>query len=77
MDKTDHEHKKYVSQCEEGCGCDLLFINCHGCDLFEPVEGWVGCNVDWVFWTLGDEPMDEQYIKDKAQDIRNHYDAIR
>lgn len=73
MEGADHDHRKYVSQCEEGCECNLLFIRCYDCDLWETVDGWNGCNVDWTYWVLSESDEDTQHIKAKAKEIQDSY----
>lgn len=53
----EHEHQFRVSQCEEGCGCDYLFVSCEdpNCEIQMYIaEGWDNCNVDWEYWVHED-----------------------
>ncbi len=63
--KDPRGHHKVVSQCVDGCGCNLLFIECYRCDLFESVDGWPGCNVDWAYYAK-EEP---DRLLDKVKDL--------
>jgi len=74
VDTADPEckhSKKYVSQCEEGCGCNYVFLQCEDCDLHEMILGWDGCNVSWEFWV----EEDVEHLIKTARSIRNRYDT--
>lgn len=47
----NHEHRYTASQCDEGCGCDYIHLQCldEDCTFYAMADGWAGCNTDHEF----------------------------
>ena len=51
LNGKDHEHQYSAFQCEAGCECNYIHLQCldDECSFYSMAEGWNDCNVDHEF----------------------------
>jgi hypothetical protein len=88
-EEKDCDHEFEVSQCDEGCGCDVLYISCKHCDFFQPAVGWSGCNktitspdyskitsniADWLYQN---DKLEDYALRDELKADKDFQDFIK
>ena len=67
----NHEHQYTAFQCEEGCGCDYIHLQCldDECSFYAMAEGWDGCNVDY------DRIGEKRELEARLDEANEHWKA--